>query len=52
MLLAKVAVLFMAGFVWTMQIVHYPLFEKVSEVAFPAYETAHTGSSSSWLVSG
>ena len=35
------AVLFMAGFIWTMQLVHYPLFDRVGADAFPAYETAH-----------
>ena len=35
------AVLFMADFIWTMQLVHYPLFDRVGEDAFPAYETAH-----------
>ena len=41
-LLANVAaVLFMAGFIWTMQLVHYPLFDRVGADAFAAYETAH-----------
>ena len=35
------AVLFMTGFIWTMQVVHYPLFDRAGEEAFPAYETAH-----------
>lgn len=35
------AVLFMAGFIWTMQLVHYPLFDRVGAAAFPTYETAH-----------
>ena len=41
-LLANVAaVIFMTGFIWTVQLVHYPLFDRVGEEAFPAHETAH-----------
>ena len=41
-LLANVAaVLFMSGFIWTMQLVHYPLFDRVGTDAFPAYERDH-----------
>ena len=35
------AVLFMAGFIWTMQLVHYPLLDRVGADAFAAYEQAH-----------
>ncbi len=35
------AVLFMTGFIWTMQLVHYPLLDRVGAEAFPAYETGH-----------
>lgn len=35
------AVLFMTGFIWTMQLVHYPLFDRVGTDAFPSYETDH-----------
>ena len=35
------AVLFMAGFIWTMQLVHYPLLDRVGADAFPAYERDH-----------
>lgn len=35
------AVLFMTGFIWTMQLVHYPLFNRVGADAFPGYETDH-----------
>lgn len=35
------AVLFMTGFIWTMQLVHYPLFDRVGADAFPRYETDH-----------
>ena len=41
LLLNVAAVLFMTGFIWTMQLVHYPLFDRVGEDAFPVYETAH-----------
>jgi len=33
---------FMTGVIWFVQIVHYPLFEKVGVEAFVAYEKAHT----------
>jgi hypothetical protein len=32
---------FMVGFIWTMQILHYPLFELVGRDAFATYETEH-----------
>lgn len=35
------AVLFMTGFIWTMQLVHYPLFNRVGADAFPGYEADH-----------
>lgn len=35
------AVLFMTGFIWTMQLVHYPLLDRVGAEAFPAYEVDH-----------
>jgi hypothetical protein len=41
LLVNAAAAIFMAGFLWTMQLVHYPLFDRVGEEAFPAYETAH-----------
>jgi hypothetical protein len=34
--------LFMAGVIWFVQIVHYPLFERVGENEFGAYERQHT----------
>lgn len=41
-LLVNVAsVLFMTGFIWTMQLVHYPLLDRVGAEAFAAYETDH-----------
>ena len=33
---------FMAGLIWTIQIVHYPLFRRVGPDAFPHYEAGHT----------
>ena len=41
LLINVAAVLFITGFIWTMQLVHYPLFDKVGLEAFPAYETNH-----------
>lgn len=41
LLINVAAVLFMAGFIWTMQLVHYPLLDRVGAEAFPAYETDH-----------
>jgi uncharacterized membrane protein len=35
------AVLYMTGFIWTMQLLHYPLLDRVGEDAFPRYETDH-----------
>jgi hypothetical protein len=32
---------YMVGFIWTMQILHYPLFDRVGKDAFAAYETEH-----------
>jgi hypothetical protein len=31
----------MAGLIWFVQIVHYPLFARVGRDAFPSYEAAH-----------
>ncbi len=42
-LLAHVAsTLFMVGMIWTIQVVHYPLFALVGTAQFPAYEAAHS----------
>lgn len=35
------ATLVMAGVIWAMQWVHYPLFSSVGHAEFPAYELAH-----------
>lgn len=37
-----VATLVMVGVIWFVQIVHYPLFSQVGEVAFRLYEVGHT----------
>ncbi len=37
-----VSTLFMAGMIWTIQVVHYPLFAEVGADRFPAYEAAHS----------
>jgi hypothetical protein len=37
-----VATWFMVGLIWTIQIVHYPLFPFVGEASFPRYEEEHT----------
>ena len=34
--------LFMVGVIWFVQIVHYPLFERIGENGFSAYERQHT----------
>lgn len=31
----------MTGFIWTMQVLHYPLFDLVGSIEFLAYEAAH-----------
>jgi hypothetical protein len=36
------ATLFLAGMIWTIQVVHYPLFAAVGEESFAAYEAAHS----------
>lgn len=36
------ATLFLAGMIWTIQVVHYPLFAAVGEGSFAAYEAAHS----------
>ena len=35
--------LMMTGLIWFVQIVHYPLFDRVDAGRFPAYERDHTG---------
>jgi hypothetical protein len=36
-----VATLLMVGIIWFVQVVHYPLFDRVGAAAFDAYETRH-----------
>lgn len=43
------ATLFMVGLIWTMQLVHYPLFARVGEHEHEAYERAHMARIS-WIV--
>lgn len=43
------ATVFMTGLIWTMQVVHYPLFAAVGPDQFPAYESRHMARIS-WLV--
>jgi len=33
---------FMVGLIWTIQLVHYPLFSRVGESEFAGYENEHT----------
>jgi hypothetical protein len=33
---------FLVGMIWTIQVVHYPLFALVGSAQFPAYEAAHS----------
>src|ERR1700757_3093422 len=41
LLVQTAAAWYMVGFIWTMQILHYPLFDRVGREAFAAYETEH-----------
>lgn len=50
LLLAQLAsTLYMTGVIWLVQVVHYPLFERVGASGFAAYEQRHT-SSITWVV--
>lgn len=40
-LLNLVDVAVLCGLIWTIQVVHYPLFARVPEPAWPAYEAEH-----------
>ncbi len=35
------ATLFLVGLIWTIQVVHYPLFTNVGESGYAAYQTSH-----------
>ena len=41
LLLETTATIFMAGVLWTMQLLNYPLLALVGTEAFPRYEAAH-----------
>lgn len=41
-LLHLASTLFMAGVIWFVQVVHYPLFARTAATEFPAYELTHT----------
>jgi hypothetical protein len=43
------ATLVMAGVIWFVQVVHYPLFARVGRAEFAAYEAEHT-TRTSWVV--
>jgi hypothetical protein len=34
---------FLAGLIWVVQLVHYPLFDRVERGGFPAFHAAHSG---------
>jgi hypothetical protein len=50
-LVSLAACLYMTGLIWFVQVVHYPLFARVGEEAFVAYENAHTRLTT-WVVVG
>ena len=52
LLVNAAAGIFMAGFIWTMQLIHYPLFDYVGEEAFPPTKSPTIGSSYSWPAPG
>ena len=41
LLVHAAATLFMTGLIWFVQIVHYPLYDRVGSREFPRYETDH-----------
>jgi len=41
LLVQTAATWYMVGFIWTMQILHYPLFDRVGREAFADYEAEH-----------
>jgi hypothetical protein len=41
LLVQTAGVWFMVGFIWVMQVLHYPLFDRVGPDAFPRYEADH-----------
>ncbi len=49
MLASIASTLFMAGVIWFVQLVHYPLFASVGQNQFARYETEHAGRTT-WIV--
>lgn len=49
LLLNLFSTVFMTGVIWVVQIVHYPLFQKVGEQQFVSYEAEHQ-QRISWIV--
>ena len=45
------ATLFMTGLIWFVQVVHYPLFDRVGKSGFAEYERQHTRRTG-WVVGG
>lgn len=45
------ATLFMTGLIWFVQVVHYPLFDRVGKAEFAGYERQHTRRTG-WVVGG
>lgn len=45
------ATLFMTGLIWFVQVVHYPLFERVGKAEFAGYERRNTRRTG-WVVGG
>lgn len=45
------ATLFMTGLIWFVQVVHYPLFERVGKAEFAGYERQNTRRTG-WVVGG
>lgn len=43
--------LFMTGLIWFVQVVHYPLFDRVGKAEFACYERQHTRRTG-WVVGG
>jgi hypothetical protein len=46
-----IVTLFMTGLIWFVQVVHYPLFDRVGKADFASYEQEHTRRTG-WLVGG
>lgn len=45
-----ISTLWLAGMIWTIQVVHYPLFDMVGADGFAAYEAAHSARISALLL--